>query len=277
LHLTVETNQIAAEVYQGRVDPEGLVPALSVEVGETTVGPFTQFNVNGGYVFDTDNIRVTANGQPVLDEDFDDGDISAWRPLFAGEVDFEDDEGGGYVLRKSANGDPDGGSVDLREATLLTFDPATDGVDVNNPFGGYESVYGLVIDGGVFSTLPAFLEDGNGLVNSENLANESIGILSFVDPATGGPAPVGRIDFTWVRLYEDVDVIVTAYDAQDDIVYYFFEEGCPLNDCSYSGPSDTKTIIGEGIVKVTFEGTSSAASELTSTEIVGLDSLRFWR
>jgi len=213
----------------------------------------------------------------VLDEDLDDGDISAWRPLFAGEVDFEDDEGGGYVLRKSANGDPDGGSVDLREATLLTFDPATDGVDVNNPFGGYESVYGLVIDGGVFSTLPAFLEDGNGLVNSENLANEPIGVLSFVDPATGGPAPVGRIDFTWVRLYEDVDVIVTAYDAQDDIVYYFFEEGCPLNDCSYSGPSDTKTIIGEGIVKVTFEGTPSAASELPSTEIVGLDSLRFWR
>lgn len=128
MHLTVETNQIAAEVYQGRVDPEGLVPALSVEVGETTVGPFTQFNVNGGYVFDTDNIRVTANGQPVLDEDFDDGDISAWRPLFAGEVDFEDDEGGGYVLRKSENGDPDGGSVALPEATLLTFDPATAGV-----------------------------------------------------------------------------------------------------------------------------------------------------
>jgi hypothetical protein len=43
-------------------------------------------------------------------------------------VDFEDDEGGGYVLRKSENGDPDGGSVALPEATLLTFDPATAGV-----------------------------------------------------------------------------------------------------------------------------------------------------
>jgi len=116
LRLAIEDGQLTAQAYAGRVDPENATPAATANATDVTYDTFTQFNVNGGRVFDTDNIRVRVNDQVVLDEDFDGEDISHWQTLFNGQVDLAEDSAGGSVLRKSAYDDPNGGSTSIRWA-----------------------------------------------------------------------------------------------------------------------------------------------------------------
>ena len=47
-----------------------------------------------------------------LEDDFSDGTLAPWQQLNAGTVALEP-EGGGYVLRKSGNSDPNGGWTPL--------------------------------------------------------------------------------------------------------------------------------------------------------------------
>jgi len=50
---------LTAEVYTGRIDPATTTPQIVVSAVDSAYDAFSQFNINGGYEFDTDNILVT--------------------------------------------------------------------------------------------------------------------------------------------------------------------------------------------------------------------------
>ena len=264
LTLELRDGDLSAFAYLGRgVDPITATPEIGLTVQIPDDTNLTQFNVNGGFLYDTDDISVRIEGDLTLDEDFDDGDISDWRQFRAnrGRVDPEPDPAaGGFVLRKSGFNDPNGGSVDLIPGlTLLSFDPATDGVA---DIGGYEIAHGLRLTGWALASAPAFSRDGKGISNTASVA------LAEFDP------PVGRVEVYWARL-ADVDVAITAFDAAGNVVGYFFDEACPLRDCSLHAPAGVQTIIAAGITTLEVSGVAPNGSGLGPQEILGLDDLRF--
>ena len=58
------------------------------------------------------NLSVEPGPVVLLEDDFSDGTLAPWQQLLAGSVALEP-EGSGYVLRKSGNGDPNGGWAPL--------------------------------------------------------------------------------------------------------------------------------------------------------------------
>jgi len=161
LRFVVDGSGLTAEAYPGRIDPMNSTPAVSVDAVDPNPSyeTFTQFNVNGGRRFDTDNIRVSANGIRLLDENFDDGDISNWFTIRNGQVALQADAdaGAGFVLRKSLNNDYDGGGVSLPQTTLL---------DLAAPVPFYEvALETLKVDGsgGALNRYSITDPDGNGV------------------------------------------------------------------------------------------------------------------
>ena len=59
LRLGREGTSLIAEAYIGRVDPATASAALSVSATDGTFSSFSQVNINGGYEFDTDEVRLT--------------------------------------------------------------------------------------------------------------------------------------------------------------------------------------------------------------------------
>ena len=260
LRLQRRGNSVAAALYLGKVDPADSTPVLEAEAADARYWDLPQFSVNGGYDFDTDDVSIRANGQRALSDDFEDGDIADWRDLLLGRIGLVAD-GAGFALRKYDRNDPNGGAADLSVApTVLTFDPATDGVA---GIDDYESEYGVLFTGSDLLADAGFTQDGWGLVNTAPVA-----ALYF-------DFPVSRIDMDWVRLYPEVDFVATAYDANGSIVHSFLSEACPLGDCSLSPLSGTELITGIGIVRLEFEGTPPDGSTLGRTDIVGIDTLLF--
>lgn len=270
LTLGLKDGGLTAEAFVGRVDPAVSTPAVTVAADDSDYSEFTQFNVNGGHVFYTDDILVRLDGELALAENFDDGDISDWEQLGLGVIDLVSDGFGGSALGKFTNNDPNGGFVGLIPGfTLLTFDPATDGV---TDIGDYRTEYGIELTGAALSSGAAFPQDGYGIQNAAALA-----VVEFVDSNDPTqPAPVGYVELSWVRLEEEVDFAVTALDVDGNTQYYFLSEACPLFDCSLSPLSGTEIIRGEGIVRLEFEGTPPGGSTLDRSDpIVGLDALGF--
>lgn len=58
LRLTRQNGAFTAQVYVGRVDPDGATAARTVSAEDPAHTVFTQVNINGGHEFDTDNLRV---------------------------------------------------------------------------------------------------------------------------------------------------------------------------------------------------------------------------
>ena len=58
LRLTRQNGAFTAQVYVGRVDPDGATAARSVSAEDPAHTVFTQVNIHGGHEFDTDNLRV---------------------------------------------------------------------------------------------------------------------------------------------------------------------------------------------------------------------------
>lgn len=260
LRLQRRGNSLAAALYLGKVDPLSATPVLEAEAADARYSDLPQFSVNGGFDFDTDDVSVRASGRRALEDDFDDGDIADWRDLLLGRIGLVAD-GAGFVLRKYDRNDPNGGAADPSVApTVLTFDPATDGVA---GIDDYEAAYGVQITGADLLADPGFTQDGWGVVNSAPVA-----ALYF-------DFPVSRIDLDWVRLYPEVDLVATAYDANGSIVHSFLSEACPLGDCSLSALSGTELITASGVVRLELEGTPPDGSTLGRTDIVGIDTLLF--
>jgi hypothetical protein len=109
LRLARAGNQLTASAYVGLVDPATATPALAVTATDASHGVCTQFNINGGRDFDTDDVRVFVGGQLALADDFDAGQADGWTTLKRGRIALQPD-GTGYVLRKSGYNDPHGGS-----------------------------------------------------------------------------------------------------------------------------------------------------------------------
>ncbi|NOQ13838.1 MAG: S8 family serine peptidase, partial [Methyloprofundus sp.] len=58
MHLSRQGNVLSAAVYIGRVEPGSVVPAAELSTSDSTYSTFSQVNINGGYDFDTDNVRI---------------------------------------------------------------------------------------------------------------------------------------------------------------------------------------------------------------------------
>ncbi|GEM_PF-2549043 len=201
LRLTRQGNTLTAEAYAGRVDPASATPLATVTTTDAAYTAFSQVNVNGGYTFDTQNVRLTDLGggtpppltvtttqlpdavlgtpydQPLaasggtppytwsllsgslppglvlsasgaitgsptatgtfpfevqvtddngdtatqtltlvaatFADDFSDGTLDPWQPLQSGEIGLVNDPADGWVLRKTAHADPNGGFAPL--------------------------------------------------------------------------------------------------------------------------------------------------------------------
>ncbi len=69
MRLTFHAGELAAQVYEGRVNPDdvGHDPVLSVEAQDDTYSEFTHMGINGGHDFDTDEILVKDMGNIMYD------------------------------------------------------------------------------------------------------------------------------------------------------------------------------------------------------------------
>jgi hypothetical protein len=59
LRLVHQDGTLSADAYLGQVDPATATPFASTTAIDNTYTRFTHVSVNGGYVFETDNLRVT--------------------------------------------------------------------------------------------------------------------------------------------------------------------------------------------------------------------------
>ncbi len=68
LRLTRQGNALNASIYLGRVDPAQAISMIEVSTTDNTYTQFSQINIQGGYEFDTDNVRISSDTaqQPAL-------------------------------------------------------------------------------------------------------------------------------------------------------------------------------------------------------------------
>jgi hypothetical protein len=92
-------------------------------------------------------------------DDFEDGDISDWSQYRNGEVTITDD-GGNYVLLKTANNDPHGGYCTFNNGSLSDFEAVFRTKRINES-GGSQNRYG--IENGSFNGYGPRMRDFNSL------------------------------------------------------------------------------------------------------------------
>jgi len=60
LQLTRQGDQLTANVYVGKVEPAASLPLATISATDAAYNDFTQVNVNGGFDYDTDDVRVVS-------------------------------------------------------------------------------------------------------------------------------------------------------------------------------------------------------------------------
>ncbi len=119
LRLTRQGGMLRADLFLDRPDVDASAPHVTVFAHDATHLLASRVSVNGGYDYDTDNLRIKQLPSPppnaplLFDDDFERGSLGPWKNLRKGEVAVVYDQSVGWVLRKSTLNDPNGGMASL--------------------------------------------------------------------------------------------------------------------------------------------------------------------